>query len=115
MKAIPKTLLGARIKKQLDKIKKTQTWLAEQVDLSPNAVSKWVKGTSNPTFDMFVRLPMILECKPGYLLGDEADETIAEVVRIMNEIAPEHRQSILIGVQAVAAQLPKKANDKKAA
>ena len=62
--------LGLKVKNRLDEIRETQTWLAEQLGLSNNAVSKWISGASEPKFSNLCDMAKHLKCSVGYLAGD---------------------------------------------
>jgi len=105
--------LGLRIAARLADIKQNQTWLAERLGLSNEAVSKWARGDGGPKFSHLLQMAKELKCSVGYLAGDQSDESIAEVVRRMEAVDPEHRKTALIGVIAVLSTLPVADNDKK--
>lgn len=100
------SLLGLRIASRLADIQKTQGWLAERLGLSDNAVSKWARGNGGPKYSHLMQMAEELKCSVGYLVGDQQDESIAEVVRRMEAVDPEHRKTALIGVIAVLSTLP---------
>lgn len=109
------SLLGLRIAARLADIKQNQTWLAERLDLSNEAISKWARGDGGPKYAHLLQMAKELDCSVGYLTGDQADESIAEVVRRMEAVDPEHRKSALMGVIAVLSTLPKSESGKQSA
>lgn len=95
------SIFGMRIKNRLHDLHKTQSWLAGELSVSNQAVTKWMQGASEPTFSNLTAMAKLLLCSVGYLAGDHSDESTAEVVRLMNGARPEDRKKILIGVIAV--------------
>jgi len=68
--------IGKRIKGRLDELKagdpsKTQGWLAEEVGVSNNAVSKWIK-TGKISRDSAILVAKALGLTLGHLLGEES-------------------------------------------
>lgn len=62
---------GGAIRDALDRIGKSQSWLAGEVGVYPAAVTHWVQGSSLPKGDQMVRLPHILGVSGHWLLtGD---------------------------------------------
>lgn len=45
-----------RIKVMLAEKKRTNKWLAEQLDVNPTTVSKWCTNTSQPSLDMLSKI-----------------------------------------------------------
>lgn len=70
MTAKKETLFGIRVKNRLRDMDKTQTWLAERLCLSNNAVSKWMKGESEPKYSNLKEIAKNLDCSVGYLVGN---------------------------------------------
>lgn len=62
------TTLGKTIKSRLKALGKTQTWLSEQVDVSNNAVSKWLKK-GEIKLENAVLVAKALGCSVDELLG----------------------------------------------
>ena len=57
-----------RIKVVLVDKKKTNKWLAEQLDCSPTTVSKWCTNVSQPPMETFVKIAELLEVDINELL-----------------------------------------------
>ena len=53
--------LGENIKQRREELKLSQEYLAEQIGVSRQAVSKWEKGQSEPTAGNLVQLAQVLE------------------------------------------------------
>ena len=49
----------------------TQEQLAEKLNISKNAVSKWERGATTPTADKIVLLAKFFEVSSDYILGLE--------------------------------------------
>lgn len=62
-------MIGARIKEQRQKIRYTQKMLADKVSASPQVISNWERGYTEPSADDISRLSEALECTSDYLLG----------------------------------------------
>lgn len=58
-----------RIKKQRNKLRFTQKQLAEKVGVSPQVISNWERGYTDPSAEDIARLAEVLECTSDYLLG----------------------------------------------
>lgn len=114
MKTATHSALGARISTRLKELGKNQVWLAEKMDLSNEAISKWINGKTDPKLSNLRKVAGLLKCSVGYLAGDDEDGRIAEVARIMWNVEPDSRASILAGVVAVAATLPSVSERKRA-
>ena len=50
-----------RLKVVLAEKKRTNKWLAEQLDVNPATVSKWCTNSSQPSLDMLARISKVLE------------------------------------------------------
>lgn len=67
--------LGERIRSRREKLKLSQEYVAEQVGVSRQAVSKWETGQSEPAADNLVRLAQVFEISLAELVGaDKNDE-----------------------------------------
>lgn len=61
--------LGERIKDRREKLKLSQGYVAEQIGVSRQAVSKWETGQSEPTAENLVRLAEVFETSLAELVG----------------------------------------------
>jgi transcriptional regulator with XRE-family HTH domain len=52
----------------------TQTWLAEQLGVKPQAVSNWFTGANVPKVEMLYKIAYLLDCKTDDLYGIEWEE-----------------------------------------
>ncbi len=59
-----------RLKVVLVERKKTGTWLAGQLGVSPVTVSKWCSNITQPTLPTLDRIAELLECDKKNLLAD---------------------------------------------
>lgn len=57
-----------RIKAVLAEERKTNMWLAEQLEMSPNTVSKWCTNQMQPTIETLFRIAGVLEVEARDLL-----------------------------------------------
>ena len=57
-----------RIKAVLAEERKTNMWLAEQLDMSPNTVSKWCTNQMQPTIETLFRIANVLNVEARDLL-----------------------------------------------
>lgn len=62
-------IIGARIKEQRQSIRYTQKMLADKVSVSPQVISNWERGYTEPSADDISKLSEVLECSSDYLLG----------------------------------------------
>jgi transcriptional regulator with XRE-family HTH domain len=101
------TAFGKRIKNRLKDLGgKTQGWMASEMKLSDQAITKWMQGKCDPKLSNLKQMAEVLKCSIGYLAGDIQDETIAEVVRKMEELSPDGRTTILVVVTGSISALP---------
>ncbi len=57
-----------RIKAVLAEQQKTNMWLAEKLDMSPNTVSKWCTNHMQPTIETLFRIAAALDVEARELL-----------------------------------------------
>jgi transcriptional regulator with XRE-family HTH domain len=57
-----------RIKAALAEQQKTNLWLADKLDMSPNTVSKWCTNTMQPTVETLFRIARMLNVDVRELL-----------------------------------------------
>jgi putative transcriptional regulator len=57
-----------RIKAVLAEERKTNMWLAEQLEMSPNTVSKWCTNQMQPTIETLFRIAGVLDVEARELL-----------------------------------------------
>lgn len=60
-----------RLKVMLAEKKKTNKWLAEQLDVNPSTVSKWCTNASQPSLETLVKIADLLEVNYTDLLRIE--------------------------------------------
>lgn len=64
-----------RIKVVLVDKRKTNKWLAEQLDVAQSTVSKWCTNDAQPSLETLMQIARLLEVKPDDLLRfDELSE-----------------------------------------
>lgn len=89
---VDKLLLGRRVKAKLKEMRKTQSWLAEQLDLSNPAITKWMQGKSDPTLGNLREIAKLLGCSVGYLCGDDENDDVAAIAEMSRHMTQAHRQ-----------------------
>ena len=57
-----------RIKAVLAEERKTNMWLAEKLEMSPNTVSKWCTNQMQPTIETLFRIASVLDVEARDLL-----------------------------------------------
>ena len=62
-----------RIKVVLVDKKRTNKWLAEQLDKDPATVSKWCTNSAQPSLEMLIKIAKLLEVKVNELLRPESE------------------------------------------
>lgn len=97
---------GQRVRSRRKALKKSQGWLAEKMEVSINAVSKWENG-GDASLSNIRQIAKNLRCTVGYLAGDHDDPHIAEVVRLMEELTEPGRLAVFNAVYALHAIQPK--------
>lgn len=75
-----------RIKVGLADKKKTNKWLAEQLDCSPTTVSKWCTNVSQPPMETFVKVAELLEADISDLLRLEKKNKVESVTHNQSDI-----------------------------
>ena len=60
-----------RIKVVLVDKKRTNKWLAEQLDKDPATVSKWCTNSAQPSLEMLIKIAKLLEVEVNELLRIE--------------------------------------------
>lgn len=64
------TPIKDRFKVLLNRIGRSQNWLADQIGISRGTMSKIVNGQWYPASQIMVRISQILECDSSALFGD---------------------------------------------
>ena len=70
-------IFGKRIKKELKEQGRTQTELADFLNVRKSTVSEWVNDNNEPPMEVIVEIAKFLRVSTDYLLGLE-DETGAK-------------------------------------
>lgn len=60
-----------RIKVVLVDKKKTNKWLAEQLDKDPATISKWCTNSAQPSLEMLIKIAKLLDVEVNELLRTE--------------------------------------------
>ena len=66
-------MIGEKIKNKRKELNLTQEYLAKELNISRQAVSKWEKGLSDPSMDNLVKLSEIFGVDIDYFKKDEQD------------------------------------------
>lgn len=64
-----------QIKLALVKAKKTNKWLAEQLDVNPTTVSKWCTNTCQPDLKSLLRIASLLNLEISELVKTDNSKT----------------------------------------
>jgi len=75
--------IGTRIKNLRKGLNYSQEYIAEQLDVSRQAVSKWEKDLSSPSTDNIIQLAKLLNSTVEYIASGKKEE--AEVNYVRNE------------------------------
>lgn len=62
--------VGSRIRKLRNEIRLTQRELANKVNVSPQVISNWERGYTDPSHDDIKLLSEALKCSADYILGN---------------------------------------------
>ena len=62
-----------RIKVVLVDKKRTNKWLAKQLDKDPATVSKWCTNSAQPSLEMLIKIAKLLEVEVNELLRPESE------------------------------------------
>ena len=60
-----------RIKDVSEDTKRSQKWLADQLDVSVVTVSNWYRNQKQPSLESIFRISDVLQCKPSELIHNE--------------------------------------------
>lgn len=95
-----KNELGLRIKKELFKQGKTQRSLAQRLNMSEEAISRYIAGTREPDSKTIANIATALNVTSDYLLGLEGEEYNYGQVRRMiareaGEMTKEQRTELI--------------------
>lgn len=95
---------GDRLVRELDTHGMSQRELARRLDVTPQAITNWVRGHGRPGRDNLVRLEDILGLPRGELMTmfgyrspDDTERlvTLEEAIRADPEISPENKRALL--------------------
>jgi transcriptional regulator with XRE-family HTH domain len=105
---------GDRLELELERRGFTQRELARRLDVSPQAVNGWMRGTSQPSWERLVKLEDVLDLPRGELMallgyrpppdGDERLVTLEEAIRADEGISPESKRALLRFVRLARAE-----------
>ena len=98
------SLIGIRIRKRRKKLKRTQEWVAERVEISTQHMSNIERAVSIPSTEVVMRLAIALETTPDeFLVGavkhredGESWRGVGDLLREMDEKQLEMAKSFLM-------------------
>lgn len=68
-------MIGQKIKNKRKELNLTQEYLAKEINISRQAVSKWEKGMSEPSMENLVKLSEIFGVDIGYFKNEKEEES----------------------------------------
>ena len=72
-------MIGQKIKNKRKELNLTQEYLAKEINISRQAVSKWEKGMSEPSMENLVKLSEIFGVDVGYFKNEEDESKIGKI------------------------------------
>lgn len=72
-------MIGQKIKNKRKELNLTQEYLAKELNISRQAVSKWEKGMSEPLMENLVKLSEIFGVDIGYFKNEEDESKIGKI------------------------------------
>lgn len=72
-------MIGQKIKNKRKELNLTQEYLAKEINISRQAVSKWEKGMSEPSMENLVKLSEIFGVDIGYFKNEEDESKIGKI------------------------------------
>lgn len=78
----------------------TQTDLAEKLNVSRQAVSRWEMGTAKPEVDTLIAMSELFEVTLDYLLKNQEFPTVSETVPLPAETADEKKDASIKWIRA---------------
>jgi transcriptional regulator with XRE-family HTH domain len=55
-------IIRNRIEEKLREVDKTQKWLADELGITANAISRWITGKRDPSWSNLYEIADLLEC-----------------------------------------------------
>lgn len=81
-------IIGSRIKEQRKNYHFTQLQLAQKISVSPQVISNWERGYTEPSAEDIAKLSEVLSCPSDYLLGKSTTYTS---IKENNKLSKEER------------------------
>lgn len=81
-------IIGSRIKEQRKNYHFTQLQLAQKISVSPQVISNWERGYTEPSAEDIAKLSEVLSCSSDYLLGKSTTDTS---IKENNKLSKEER------------------------
>ena len=73
-----------RIKDVSEDTKRSQKWLADQLDVSVVTVSNWYRNQKQPSLESIFRISDVLQCKPSELKKALSGNLIGKISSLLN-------------------------------
>ncbi|MFS0817120.1 helix-turn-helix domain-containing protein [Lysinibacillus sp. 1P01SD] len=78
-------IVGSRIKELRKNAHYTQQQLADKISVSPQVISNWERGYTEPSADDIARLSEVLSCSSDYILGKISDISIKDDIPLQKD------------------------------
>src|SRR6266498_4696122 len=106
MAALELVAIGERIRSRREKLRRTQRDLANALQVSSQAVSKWERGENAPDVGVLVGLARLLDVSVDWLLGGYTpDRDVIEATVLLSDIRGYGRTSDALSVADAATWL----------
>lgn len=93
--------IGTRIKNLRKELNYSQEYIAEQLNVSRQAVSKWEKDLSSPSTDNIIQLAKLLNCTVEYIASGKKEETKDNYVKKENNKFSKKQKKIIVIVISI--------------
>ena len=78
-------MIGQKIKNKRKELNLTQEYLAKEINISRQAVSKWEKGMSEPSMENLIKLSEIFGVDIGYFKNEKERENAILIYNIFKD------------------------------
>lgn len=78
-------IIGSRIKELRKNAHYTQQQLADKISVSPQVISNWERGYTEPSADDIARLSEVLSCSSDYILGKTSEIFIKDEMPLQKD------------------------------
>jgi class 3 adenylate cyclase len=94
--------LGARIRAQREKRRLKQQDVANALNISPQAVSKWERGENAPDIMVLEPLARLLGVTTDWLLAEHEPRDVFEATVLVSSVSGAYRKSLAMGAREFA-------------